>query len=59
MLEQLGRGLFRLADLPALGSPDLVAVGLRVPRGVICLISALAIHEITTQTPHEVHIALP
>ena len=58
MLEQLGRGLFRLSDLPPLGNPDLVAVGLRVPEGVICLISALAVHEITTQIPHEVHIAL-
>lgn len=58
MLEQLGRGLFRLSDLPPLGSPDLVAVGLRVPEAVICLISALAVHEITTQIPHEVHIAL-
>jgi predicted transcriptional regulator of viral defense system len=58
MLEQLGRGLFRLSDLPPLGNPDLVAVGLRVPEGVICLLSALAVHEITTQIPHEVHIAL-
>jgi predicted transcriptional regulator of viral defense system len=58
MLEQLGRGLFRLSELPPLGNPDLVAVGLRVPEGVICLISALAVHEITTQIPHEVHIAL-
>ena len=58
MLEQLGRGLFRLSDLPPLGNPDLVAVALRVPEGVICLLSALAVHEITTQIPHEVHIAL-
>jgi predicted transcriptional regulator of viral defense system len=58
MLEQLGRGLFRLSDLPPLGNPDLVSVALRVPEGVICLLSALAVHEITTQIPHEVHIAL-
>ena len=57
-LEQLGRGLYRLADLPPLGNPDLVAVALRVPDGVICLLSALAVHEITTQIPHEVHVAL-
>jgi len=57
-LEQLGRGLYRLADLPPLGNPDLVAVALRVPEGVLCLSSALAIHEITTQIPHEVHLAL-
>ena len=58
MLEQLGRGLYRLADLPPLGNPDLVAVGLRVPEGVLCLLSALAVHEITTQIPHEVYVAI-
>jgi predicted transcriptional regulator of viral defense system len=58
MLEQLGRGLYRLADLPPLGNPDLVAVALRVPDGVLCLLSALAVHEITTQIPHEVYVAL-
>jgi len=57
-IEQLGRGLYRLADLPPLGNPDLVSVSLKVPSGVICLISALAYHEITTQVPHEVYAAL-
>ena len=58
-LETLGRGLYRLSDLPPLGNPDLVTVGMKVPSGVICLISALAFHELTTQIPHEVYIALP
>jgi predicted transcriptional regulator of viral defense system len=58
VLEQLGRGLYRLAELPPLGNPDLVTVGLRVPGGVICLLSALAIHELTTEIPHEVYVAL-
>jgi len=58
VLEQLGRGLYRLADLPPLGNPDLVTVARRVPDGVICLLSALAMHEITTQIPHEVYVAL-
>jgi predicted transcriptional regulator of viral defense system len=58
MLERLGRGLHRLSDLPPLGNPDLVVVGLRVPEGVLCLLSALAVHEITTQIPHEVYVAL-
>ena len=57
-LERLGRGLYRLADLPPLGNPDLVTVALRVPEGVFCLISALAFHEIATQIPHEVYVAL-
>ncbi len=58
-LECLSRGLYRLADLPPLGNPDLVAVSLKIPNGVICLISALAWHELTTQIPHEVYLALP
>src|SRR5262249_20431875 len=31
----------------------------KVPQGVICLISALAYHELTTQIPHQVHVAIP
>jgi predicted transcriptional regulator of viral defense system len=58
ILEQIARGLYRLADMPALGNPDLVSVALKVQGGVICLISALAFHEITTQIPHEVYVAL-
>jgi len=58
-LVQLARGLYRLADLPPLSNPDLATVGKRVPQGVFCLISALAFHELTTQIPHVVHLALP
>lgn len=58
-LTSLGRGLYRLSDLPPLGSPDLVTVGMKVPSGVVCLISALAFYELTTQIPHEVYLALP
>lgn len=59
VLECLSRGLYRISDLPPLGNPDLVAVALKVPTGVICLISALAYHELTTQIPHDVYLALP
>jgi hypothetical protein len=58
IVEQLDRGLFRLASLPVPANPDLVTVAAKIPAGIICLISALAFHEITTQIPHEVHIAL-
>lgn len=58
-LIEVSRGLYRLADLPPLSQPDLVAVALRIPRGVICLISALAYHNLTTQIPHAVYVALP
>lgn len=59
VIEQLSRGLFRLADAPPLANPDLVTVARRVPRGVICLISALALHDLGTQIPHEVWLAVP
>lgn len=45
-LDQVSRGVYRLASLPDLGEPDLVTLALRVPKAVICLISALAYHEI-------------
>lgn len=58
IVEMLSRGLYRLGDLRPLSNPDLVTVALRIPNGVVCLISALAFHEITTQIPHEVYIAV-
>ncbi len=57
-LEVVSRGVYRLAGSPPLGNPDLVTVATRIPGGVICLISALAFHKLTTQIPHEVHLAL-
>jgi len=58
-LVKEARGLYRLADSEPLGNPDLVQVSLLVPKGVICLISALYFYEITTQIPHSVYVALP
>ena len=57
-LERMGRGLYRLTDLPPLSDPDLVTVARKVPRAVVCLISALHFHGITTQIPHAVSIAV-
>ena len=59
LVEPLSRGVYRLSSLPPLSQPDLAAVALRVPRAVVCLISALSYHDITTEVPHEVQIALP
>lgn len=58
LIEPISWGLYRLSSLPPLSAPDLASVSLQVPGGVICLISALAFHDITTQVPHEVYIAL-
>lgn len=57
-IETLSRGVYRLADLPATSNPDFTLIASRVPQSVVCLISALSFHEITTQVPHEVFIAL-
>ena len=59
VLEQLSRGVYRLAELPDLSHPDLVTVAVRVPQAVICLLSALTYHDATTEVPHEVQVALP
>jgi predicted transcriptional regulator of viral defense system len=59
LLDQVSRGLFRLASLPDLAYPDLVVTAVRVPRSVVCLVSALAFHDATDEIPHEVQIALP
>ena len=58
-LEQVARGLYRLSSAEPLTNPDLVPIAVRVPRGVVCLISALAHHELTTQVPHAIYLALP
>ncbi len=57
-IERVTRGLYRLRDAPPLTNPDLVTVAEKVPKGVICLISALGYHEMTTQIPHEVYLAI-
>jgi predicted transcriptional regulator of viral defense system len=44
--------------MPLLGDPDLVVVTQMVPGSVVCLVSALAFHNLTTQIPHEIQIAI-
>jgi predicted transcriptional regulator of viral defense system len=59
MILRESRGLYRLADADLGSNTDLVHVALRIPKGVICLISALSFHNLTTQIPHQVYVALP
>ena len=58
-LEALSRGVFVLASAPLPESPDVTAVLQRVPKAILCLISALEFHGIGTQIPSAVQIALP
>jgi predicted transcriptional regulator of viral defense system len=57
-LVELTRGVFRLADRP-LTEPDLVAVAIRMPQAVLCLVTALHLHGLTQEIPRAVHLALP
>jgi predicted transcriptional regulator of viral defense system len=57
-LIQISRGLYQLADMEIPAQVSLAEVAKRVPNGVVCLISALAFHELTTQTPHYVWLAV-
>lgn len=59
LLKKISRGVYRLESEPPLNNPDLVTVAKRISNGVICLTSALSFFDITTQIPHDVHIALP
>jgi predicted transcriptional regulator of viral defense system len=58
-IVELGRGLYRLADVGEAEHPDLAVVAARVPQAAVCLISALSYHDITTQIPSSVHLAVP
>jgi len=59
LIVRQSRGLYRLAEADLGAQTDLVQVALRIPKGVICLISALSFHDLTTQIPHRVYVALP
>lgn len=59
LIRQISRGVYQLVDQELPGNPDLISVALRIPKAVICLISALHFYGLTTQIPHKVYIALP
>ena len=59
LLVKITRGVFRLAEAAPLSDADLIQVALRIQKGVICLISALAYHNLTTQIPHQIYVAIP
>jgi predicted transcriptional regulator of viral defense system len=58
-IVELGRGLYRLAETGEAEHPDLALIAARAPDAAVCLISALSYHEITTQIPSSVHLAVP
>ena len=58
-LERVTRGLYRCADAEVTQHYTQAAVCARVPRGVLCLLTALRVHDIGTQLPAKVWIAIP
>ena len=58
-LQRVGRGVYTLPNKSMSALRSFAEVSLRAPRGVICLLSALRIHEIGTQAPFEIWLALP
>lgn len=58
-IQKVDRALYRLSDGFTLSNPDLVAVSIKVSKGVVCLLSALAFHEVTSEIPRYVNIAIP
>jgi predicted transcriptional regulator of viral defense system len=57
-LIPISRGLYQLSDMEVPAEVGLVEVSKKVPNGVICLISALSFHELTTQNPHYIWLAI-
>jgi len=57
-LERLSRGLYALPDRSISEHTSLVEASRKYPQAVICLLSALRFHELTTQAPFEVWLAI-
>ena len=59
LIERISRGVYAWPGADLGENQTLVEAARQVPRGVICLLSALAFHGIGTQQPHEVWLAIP
>lgn len=57
-LERVGRGLYGLPGREVSAHGSLAEVARRVPKGVVCLLTALRFHDLTTQAPFEVWLAI-
>jgi predicted transcriptional regulator of viral defense system len=58
-LERVARGLYGVPGAKTSEHRSLAEVSMRVPKGVVCLLSALRVHEIGRQAPFEVWLAIP
>lgn len=58
LLTRLGRGVYAVEGASPTEHHGLAQAAARVPGGIVCLLSALVFHGLTTQTPHEVWLAI-
>ena len=58
-LQRVGRGLYSLPDRPVSEHNALAEVARKHPQAIVCLLSALRFHDLTTQSPFEVWLAIP
>lgn len=58
LVEKISRGMYRLPGGQVTEHFSLAEVAKKVPQGVICLLTALRFHELTTQNPHQVWMAI-
>lgn len=58
LVRRIDRGLYEYIDRQPTEKATIVEVCKKIPNGIVCLLSALQIHDITTQQPREVWIAL-
>jgi len=58
LLERVDRGLYRLVETPITGHSTLAEVSKRVPHAIVCLLSALEVHDLTTESPHAVWLLI-
>jgi predicted transcriptional regulator of viral defense system len=58
VLEHVDRGVYRLADAPVTELHSLAEVAVRIPHATVCLLSALQLHELTTEVPHAVWVMI-
>lgn len=58
-LVKIGRGLYTTPGQELVAEQSLLEVCIKIPNGVLCLLSALHLHRLTSQLPHEVWIAIP
>ncbi len=58
LIQEVTRGVYRLCNIGRLENGGFAIIGLKIPQGVICLLSALAYYDLTDEIPSKIHVAL-